>query len=77
MDNAMILNPVNRTNTAKLGGCEFKRIHTNKIGATIFTFNNPYKKTNVDIVFYGGQLNISEEYGETVQEQNIDYVIQR
>ncbi|MBQ0066585.1 MAG: hypothetical protein KBS60_00130 [Phascolarctobacterium sp.] len=76
---AMGLYSLTERNKVKLKGCEFSRVENlEQFKGVAFVFNDPYRKLNIDVVFtdYGETL-ISDYYGESMNRNDIFYVILR
>lgn len=78
-DNAIGLYPINRHNRIKLQGCKFlKMCECTQFSAIVFIFLDTYRKLRIDLVFTSvGELFISDYYGDSMERENIDYVILR
>lgn len=74
---AMWVRPVNEKNIKALGGCDFVETiqHAREPwkGSVVMIFNDPYLKTNIDLVFVNGRMYISDKYGETMNRNEVDY----
>lgn len=75
MDNAIDIHPYSIGNGKRLGGCTFvKAEKRTSPECDVFIFNNPYRRTNIDIVFLSGKLFISDWYGESMDRNKLMYV---
>jgi hypothetical protein len=78
-DNAMGLYPIDKRNRVKLQGCQFlKMCDCTQFPATVFIFLDTYRRLRIDLVFTSfGELFISDYYGDSMERENIQYVILR
>ena len=54
-----------RRNLGALQDLTFKAVSQDpQTGNTVFTFNNEYRRINVDLVFKGGRLFVTDFYGD-------------
>lgn len=75
MDDSLQVYPLGNRNKNKISGCIFIGTERNeRQKADVFIFNNPYLKTNIDVVFIGGKLYISDPYGESIDRNTLFYV---
>lgn len=57
MDNAIDIHPYSIGNGKRLGGCTFvKAEKRTSPECDVSIFTNPYRRTNIDIVFLSGKL---------------------
>lgn len=76
MDNSIGIYPYSQRSGKHLGGCVFLKVESYKrLDCVVFVFNNPYRKANVDVLFYGGRLWVSDWYGESMERETLEYTI--
>ncbi len=64
-DTAMGAYRADRRNLDRLRDLDFKEATQDpQTGTTIFTFTNEYRHVNVDLVFRGGRLFVTDFYGD-------------
>ena len=77
MKNALIANPLTTENKLSLMGFVYTgTVYHKQTKSKVFIFNDQYRKANIDLLFTGyGRLFISEPYGETMNRETIEYVL--
>ena len=76
IDSAMGVYPFGRRNKDKLLGCEYvEQTDCEQLEATVFVFQDKYRKLKIDLFFLkNGELLISDYYGETMQREDMFFV---
>ena len=69
--------PFDRRNKEKLLGCEFiEQADCEQLDATVFVFQDKYRKLNIDLFFTSnGELLIGDYYGATMKREEMSFVI--
>lgn len=76
-DSAMGLYPI-AGNESKLASCEVKEIVENEqLNCKVIIFNDAYRKRNIDLVLFNGDLFISDYYGESMKREDVFYILFR
>lgn len=78
-DCAMGVYPFGRRNKEKLLGCEFvEQVECEQLNATVFIFQDKYRKLKIDLFFMAdGEVLIGDYYGENMKREEMNFVILR
>lgn len=74
-DDAMGAYQADRRNLDRLRGLTFKAVEKDpQTHDTIFTFTNKYRHVNVDLIYRGGRMFITDFYGDNMESEKKTFV---